>query len=391
MRGRNIPESLRLLRRPDAILVGGIWAVLGFFGSLGMNFPFHRVLFETVFLFRSIRVPARWAMIAYLGLAVLAGAGAQALADAWRRRRGGARRRRSSSSSPASASSSRTGPRRSSSSAARPIPTRPRSSSRKTPMKGGLVELPAGTEDHGNYRAMLRAADHGKPLVTAVSGFASPVVSRIEEDERKAPIPDELLDFLEKIPTSYILVRDSWLSPELRGPHREWLARGMASGRLLFVKRFDGRVKNDLYAVVKNEPDAKALDPLPWTPAGGPLTSPALYREDPALLGSIDEPGEGAVVTGPLTVRGWARTSGEDLHVTVTIDGEERRFVKGARVPRREVQAVLPFLGDCRTAGYEATYAFEAGDEGPHEMQVLFRASDGRQRHYPPRRFTWKP
>ena len=91
VRGRNLPESLRLLRRPEAILVGGVWAVLGFFGSLGMNFPFHRVLFETVFLFRSVRVPARWAMVAYLGLAVLAGAGARALADVWRERRGGAR------------------------------------------------------------------------------------------------------------------------------------------------------------------------------------------------------------------------------------------------------------------------------------------------------------
>jgi hypothetical protein len=390
VRGRNLPESLRLLRRPEAILVGGVWAVLGFFGSLGMNFPFHRVLFETVFLFRSIRVPARWAMIAYLGLAVLAGAGAQALADAWLKRRSGTRA--------AALVFALAGLGLLFEDRAAPLqlirgeadPDEVTLFLAKTPMKGGLVELPAGTEDHGNYLAMLRAADHGKPLVTAVSGFTSPIVSRIEDDERKTPIPDELLDFLEKLPTSYILVRDSWLSPELRGPHREWLARGMASGRLLFVRRFDRRVRNELYAVVRNEPEAKALDPLPWTPAGGPLPAHALYREDPTLIGSIDEPVEGAVVAGPLTVRGWARTSGEDLHVTVTIDGEERKLIKGARGPRPEVQAALPFLGDCRTAGYEATYAFEPGDEGPHEIQALFRASDGRQRHYPPRRFTWK-
>jgi hypothetical protein len=390
VRGRNLPESLRLLRRPEAILVGGVWAVLGFFGSLGMNFPFHRVLFETVFLFRSIRVPARWAMVAYLGLAVLAGAGAQALADVWRKRSGGARA--------ASLVFVLTGLAFLFEYRVAPLglirgeadPDEATLFLAKTPMKGGLVELPAGTEGHGNYRAMLRAADHGKPLVTAVSGFSSPIVSRIEEDERKAPIPDELLDFLEKVPTSYIIVRDSWLSPELRGTHREWLAKGIASGRLLFVKRFDGRVKNDLYAVVKNEPAARAFDPLPWTLPGGPLPSHALYRENPNLLGSIDDPAEGAVVTGTLTVRGWARDGGEDLHVTIAIDGEERRFMKGERVPRRDVQAALPYLGDCRTAGYEATYAFEAGDEGVHEIQALFRAADGRQRHYPPQRFTWK-
>lgn len=390
VRGRNLPESLRLLRRPEAILVGGIWAVLGFFGSLGMNFPFHRVLFETVFLFRSVRVPARWAMVAYLGLAVLAGAGAQAMADAWRQRRSGTRAAALVFALAALGLlfEDRAAPLELIRGEADPDEVTLYLA--KTPMKGGLVELPAGTENHGNYRAMLRAADHGKPLVTAVSGFSSSIVSRIEEDERKTPIPDELLDFLEKLPTSYILVRDSWLSPETRGPHREWLARGMASGRLLFVRRFDGRVKNDLYAVVKNEPEAKALDPLPWTLADGPLPSYAPYREDPTLIGSIDEPAEGAVVTGPLAVRGWARIPGEDLHVTVTIDGEERRFMKGARVPRPGVQAAVPSLGDCRTAGYEATYAFEAGDEGAHEIQVLFRAADGRQRHYPPRRFTWK-
>jgi hypothetical protein len=348
------------------------------------------VLFEAVFLFRSIRAPARWAMVAYLGLAILAGVGAKTLADAWRERGGG---RRSAAlvfviaclgflfedrAAPLELIRGEADPDEATLFLAR------------TPMKGGLVELPAGTEDHGNYRAMLRAADHGKPLITAVSGFPSPIVSRIEEDERKTPIPDDLLDFLEKIPTSYILVRDSWLSPELRDSHREWLARGMASGRLLFVSRFDGRVKNDLYAVVRNESDAKALEPLPWTRPEGPLPLHGRFREDQSLIGSIEEPAEGAVVTGPLTVRGWARIRGEDLHVTISIDGEQRRFIEGTRVPRPDVQAALPSLGDCRSAGYEATYAFEPGDEGAHEIQVLFRTADGRRRHYPPRRFTWK-
>ena len=389
-RGTNIPDSLRLLRRPEAILVGGIWAVIGFFGSLGLNFPFHRVLFETVFLFRSIRAPARWAMLAYLGLAVLAGVGAKALADAWQRRRGTTRL--------AALVFVLSGLGLLFEDRAAPLelirgeadPDEATLFLAKTLMKGGLVELPAGTEAHGNYRAVLRAADHRKPLVTAVSGFGSPFVSRIEEDERKVPIPDDFLDFLEKIPTSYILVHDSWLSPETRGPHQEWLARGIESGRLLFVRRFDGRMKNDLYAVVKNEPGAKALDPLPWTPAGGPLAPHALYREDTGLLGSIDAPGENTVVTGPLSISGWARIPGEDLHVTITIDGEERSPTRGARLPRLDVGAAIPTLGDCRSAGYDATYAFEPGDEGPHEIQVLFRASDGRQRHYPPRRFIWK-
>lgn len=389
-RGRNIPDSLRLLRRPEALLVGGIWAGIGFFGSLGMNFPFHRVLFETVFLFRSIRAPVRGAMIAYLGLAVLAGVGAKALADSWSRRRGraGAATLVFALSGIGLLFEDRSAPMQLV--RGEVDPDEATRFLAATPMKGGLVELPAGTEAHGNYRAVLRAADHRKPLVTAVSGFSAPFVSRIEEDERKSPIPGDFLDFLEKIPTSYLLVHDSWLSSAMRATHRDWLARGLASGRLLFVRRFDGRVRNDLYAVVKNEPGAKALDPLPWTPAGGPLPSPALYREDPSLIGSVDVPAENDVVTGPLRVSGWARIAGADLHVRITIDGEERPLVRGARLPRLDVQAVIPSLGDCGSAGYDVTYAFEPGDEGPHEIAVVFRSADGRQRHYAPRKFVWR-
>jgi hypothetical protein len=64
-----------------ARVLGLLWGGLGFLGSLGLNAPFHRVLFEYVPGFAAIRVPARWAMIANLGLALLAGAGALALLE----------------------------------------------------------------------------------------------------------------------------------------------------------------------------------------------------------------------------------------------------------------------------------------------------------------------
>ncbi len=377
-------------RAPDVLIVGALWAVLGFLGSLGMNAPFHRVLYETLFFFRSIRVPARWAMVAYLGLALLAGAGALALSEAWNRRRPGASRATlvfvlaslgllfEDRAAPLELYRGEADPDEATLFLA------------KMPMKGGLVEFPGGTEDHGNYRAILRAADHRKPLVTAISGFRGPVVRLIERKEQETPIPGDLLDYLEEIPTSYILVHDSWLFPESRDVHRDWLARGMAAGRLRFIKRFDGRMRNELYAVVRNEPETKALEPLPWKPAVGPMPAQALYRKDATLTGSIDEPVENATITGPLRVQGWARIPEEDLHVTVTIDGGERPFVTGARVPRPDVAAAVPSLGNCATAGYEAVYAFAPGDDGVHVLDVLFRSSNGREHRYPPRTFTWK-
>src|SRR6266508_2809905 len=84
-RDRSLVETIQ--RRSEAFFLGLLWTPLGFFGSLGMNFFFHRLLFEYLFIFRSIRVPARWAMIAMLGVALLAGLGAQSIAQALAARR----------------------------------------------------------------------------------------------------------------------------------------------------------------------------------------------------------------------------------------------------------------------------------------------------------------
>ncbi len=389
VRARNLPESLRLVRRPDAIVVGSLLALLGFFGSLGVRFPFHRILFEAVFLFRSIRVPARWATIAYLGLAILAGAAVLELATRWKRRRPAARTGAifavacvafllEDRAAPLDLVRGEADPDEATRFLAR------------TPMAGGLVELPSGTDEHGNYRAVLRAADHGKPLVTAVSGFSSPLIRRIEEDERKAPIPDDLLDFLEGIPTSYVLVHGSWLSPAMRTTHREWIDRALASGRLVFVKRFDGDARNDLFAVAKNEPAARPLEPLPWTPPAGLTISGAPWRTDVSLPGSIDLPAEGATVKGELLVAGWARMPGEDLDVSILIDGEKRAPESEKRTPRPDVCAVVAGLGDCARAGYEARFAFRPGDAGRHEVVAVFRTRDGRERRYGPQKFEWQ-
>lgn len=62
----------RRLRHEPALLLGIYLTILGFIGSLGLNSQFGRLLFATP-LFHGIRAPARWAMIAYLGLAILIG------------------------------------------------------------------------------------------------------------------------------------------------------------------------------------------------------------------------------------------------------------------------------------------------------------------------------
>lgn len=56
-----------------------LWIAIGFLGSLGWNFFLHPFLFRVIAPFRATRTPARWAAIAYVGIAVLAAIGVAAL------------------------------------------------------------------------------------------------------------------------------------------------------------------------------------------------------------------------------------------------------------------------------------------------------------------------
>jgi hypothetical protein len=67
-----VTGSFFLARRTSIHLALGIFlTLLGFIGSLGMHAQLGRFLFATTPLFQGIRAPARWAMIAYLGITIL--------------------------------------------------------------------------------------------------------------------------------------------------------------------------------------------------------------------------------------------------------------------------------------------------------------------------------
>src|SRR4051812_18478279 len=68
-------------RMPIEIWVMLAWIVLGVLGSLGLHTFVHTFLYERILMFRSMRVPARWATVAYVGLAGVAACGAAAWID----------------------------------------------------------------------------------------------------------------------------------------------------------------------------------------------------------------------------------------------------------------------------------------------------------------------
>jgi hypothetical protein len=266
----------------EAIGVALVWTVWGFLASLGANFFVNRWLHDYVLPFQSLRIPSRWSMICYAGLAVLAGIGASKLASRaslmWPRAR-------TATVVFALASAALLFELHASPLAIEAGEVEPSQLAlrlKQTQMRGGLVELPS-EEGANRHYYMLRAADHARPLVNATASFISPVTAQINKATREGPIPSSFQELLERIPASYLVVHNERLAPERRADYETFLARGLSSGRLRFVNRFDGGA--DLYAVTKTEPEARGEAPLPFVPA--PTDWAGRVEADPVnILGS---------------------------------------------------------------------------------------------------------
>jgi hypothetical protein len=252
--GRNLIESLRATRRDDAFWLGVIWAGFGFLCSFGMRFYLYRVLFDLLLPLRSLRAPSRAAMIAYVGLALLAGLGAMQLAQLIARRLPAIK--------PWVVYALIVGALLFELHAA-PLPflrgaVFPDAVTlrlKTTPMRGGVVELPSLPQPpyYSWHLSMLRAADHGRPVVSAASSFIPPLTLQVNELSNAPNIAPEFLDLLEAMQVSYIVYRPR-VAPELQGKFAAFFNAAASAGRLRLVASFaDG---TELYAVMKTEPDA---------------------------------------------------------------------------------------------------------------------------------------
>jgi hypothetical protein len=240
-----------------SLLLALAWIVPGFLGSFGVNFFFHRLLFEHVELFRSMRVPARWAMIAYVGMAVLAGLGARQLAEFAARRN--ARLRPAAvvaAIAVALLAELWAAPLAVTRGHARPDALTLRL--KETPMRGGLVHLPVFGAGGQTFEHMARAADHGKPMITAASSFLPPLVTKIHALSQQRPVPLELLDVLESAPASYLVLDYSQMTFEELDAVKPLVRHALDAGRLRFCGRFNDRGLKDLFAVARVEPGARA-------------------------------------------------------------------------------------------------------------------------------------
>ncbi len=259
---KNLIESFSSPRRSELFGHAVVWIAIGFAGSFGLNFLFHKFLYDYVPVFRAMRVASRWAMICYVGLGLLAGLGAERFAVAvgkhWSR------------SGKAVAYSLiiiavlfelHAAPLKMIRGEVDPDALTMDLKYRQ--MAGGILELPIG--ERADHLYMLRAADHLRPLVNGKDSFVPPLQNEIEQLAASRTIPDRLLDIVESIPVSYITVHYDFLSPEERESIQSFLNHGVAMKRLRFIKSFNGKDNDgrdqptDLYAVTKTEPNSNEI------------------------------------------------------------------------------------------------------------------------------------
>ncbi|HEV7768969.1 MAG TPA: hypothetical protein VGQ76_28510 [Thermoanaerobaculia bacterium] len=215
-----------------ALALALLWIAIGFAGSLGLHFVFHEFLFGGVPGFRAVRVPARWAVIAYIGMAMLI-----ALATAVIARRN----RWLALIVPAAFIVTLwAGP-------IRWYLIDPRTPEvyrwLATERVSAIAELPidSGTSE---YNYLLRSTAHHQKMINGVSGFAPPGRVELAALSSATPIDDEFLDALKQAGVDVIILHADLLGDRAPVVH-EWLRREIDRGRLTFVRRFHTRIAGD--------------------------------------------------------------------------------------------------------------------------------------------------
>jgi hypothetical protein len=229
---RHAAEPARLSRQ-RLLALALLWLLLGVIGSLGLHAFFHRFLFTYVPGFRALRVPARWAMAGYLGMAMAIAVATYALAR---------RYRWTAAMVPLLfLIELRAAPIRWISTTASQVPPVYRWLAGQ-PIRGGVLELPLDV-DELEYTYTLRAAAHHKPVANGASGFVPPEFVRLATMTKATPVDPRLIGELASANISTLIVHGDFL--DSRSPLRDWLRTELRSGRLRFLGRFDYRLHGD--------------------------------------------------------------------------------------------------------------------------------------------------
>ncbi|MDP9360293.1 MAG: hypothetical protein M3P29_02455 [Acidobacteriota bacterium] len=264
-------------RQWKALALAWSWVLLGFIGSLGLHTAFYRFFFNYVPGFRAIRVPARWALITHVGLALLVAIAVAVVA------------RRAMWAGLVVALAFLAELHGQIRWYMAPTVERPVDRWARTARPHAIAELPM-SDQNGEYEVMLHAITHHRPIVNGVSGFAPPEYSKLVSLAQQWS--DAFVPELARIGVTHVIVH----ADALDAGGRTWLGRMVDIGQLGFVRRFDGGVGGDWLfrvGVRGNAPELRAM-----------LGGHATYNE--ATFGALLLPTGHETLKGPATFSGIA-------------------------------------------------------------------------------------
>jgi hypothetical protein len=358
-----------------------LWIFIGLLGSLGLNFFFHAFLFSRTGVFRSIRVPARWAIIAYVGLAAWGALGA---AEVLRRREG--RTRQVVAALLVAAALLDVWPRvKWEMAVPEPAPVyRWLAQTRRGP----VLELPMS--GYGvQYLYMLSNTAHHVPIYDGLSGFEPPVARALREAGEAHRFDDAYLGVVERTGGALVIVHADWLFGQVP-PLFAFLKQNVARGRLGFVRRFDHGLNGDwVFAVTRNVPDWQTLRAPDERDPAGFLPDENLQRllsHQPtytaSTFGIVESPRNVTEIDGAMRLSGWAMSPHGIARVRVLIDAG-RRIYDADLHARPDVSAAFPWYPKTTTPWFTLDIPRPKGVRRDTDVQVEVIDGRGKATRFP--------
>jgi len=367
-----------------------VWVALGVFGSFGAYNFLYIFFYRRFEPFQAMRVASRFAIVAYVGLAVWGALGASALL---RDRRGW--KRHAIAAVLPGLLIWETVPRIRWEHIPREVP--PVYAWLNESRIGPVVEMPF-SGDGVDYRYLLYSPAHRVKLVNGTSGFFPSEWWKLRDLDAKGEL-DAMLTTLEEYGTRTMIVHGDFLTGDRYVKLIEFLKRNLATGRLQFLRRFDNEIVGDyVFAITKNLPQWQRHRAVEAPDGAGHLPSQSLERflglqptHSDAIMIATEEPQWFFTAKGSLTVRGWALSTHGVRRVTVFLHSDRYRF-EATRVPRPDVLASYPWLRYMNDRpGFEVTIPEKPG-RIPYDTSLIVEVEDhaGRVRRGRHVSFQWE-
>jgi len=340
-----------------------LWLSIGFVGSLGVHAFFHRFLFGHVPGFRSIRVPARWAVDAYVGMTMLI-----AMATAWL-----ARRSKWAGVAVAVAFLIELD--------AAPIrwwcttPEIPQVYRWLRTQRGPIAELPIDVTN--TYTYLRFSTEHHLPTVNGLSSFVPPHIFELQRKWNDPALRGALLDELQAMGVRIVIVHGD----QVPARDREWLRRAIETHRLAFARRFEHGVEGD-WVFTFNGP------PLQDAQLDRYLRGEFSYNE--SSFGVVDYPHPYELVGNNALISGWALSPWGIRQVNVLLENGGVRY-PAKLMPEPALHDALPWYDATTRPRFVAQFPRRPWNVGfDTDVQVELIDGRGKRTLLEGRWFWWK-